>query len=108
MSLATKERRADHGTERLVAVEVGSLSPASLDFDLYVKREDRGNPVLYCRRGHCLDPADLDRLAKRGISTLYISQCDHAAYRTQALEALAEQEDIPAVERFRITSRIAC
>lgn len=57
--------------------------------------------VLYRRRSHPFSQDDLERLAGRGIRTLYISFGDSRSYRDYVRENILKNDDIPAAERYQ-------
>ncbi len=64
----------------------------SLPFDLHVAHGEEGKLRLLCKQGYPLSQGDLDRLAARGVDSLYISTADMGAYQ-QLLGAPAAGDD---------------
>ncbi|MBN2291044.1 MAG: HD domain-containing protein [Pirellulales bacterium] len=87
--------------ESLLAIPLSSFRTSYLQCDIYIQREKNGIPVLYRRRSHPLEEADLERLHKRGIRTLYISKSNEEAFRRQIDEEVLQNESIPLDERYR-------
>ncbi|MBN2295758.1 MAG: HD domain-containing protein [Pirellulales bacterium] len=88
--------------QSLVAISVDSACAASLQCDIYIQREPNEEPILYRRKSHPLEKADLDRLIKRGIETIFISKSHEATYRDRMYEEVCCDETIAPAERFRV------
>lgn len=73
-----------------------------LRVDLYIKQGSGRSLVLYRERNHPVKPSDLDRLAKRGIHTLYVSTKDREAYHAAVHEGLYGDGRISPARRYRI------
>ncbi len=83
-------------------IGIGTLSVTRvLDFDVYLQAEQSGELVLYRRRSHPFAQDDLDRLAGRGIRTLFISFGDSRSYRDYVRDNILKNDDIPAAERYQ-------
>jgi HD-GYP domain-containing protein (c-di-GMP phosphodiesterase class II) len=71
--------------------------------DIYVQQERRSPPALYCRAGLSLENQQLFGLADAGIRDVYVRSGefqDFGAHLLESVDALAEQEAVPAAERF--------
>jgi HD-GYP domain-containing protein (c-di-GMP phosphodiesterase class II) len=71
--------------------------------DIYVQHERKSSPTLYCRAGLSLENQQLFGLAEAGIRDVYVRSGEFQDFGTHLLEsvdALAEQEAVPAADRF--------
>jgi HD-GYP domain-containing protein (c-di-GMP phosphodiesterase class II) len=88
--------------QAMMPIAIGTLRTAcELEFDLYLRSESTGQPVLYRGRKHPVTQEDIDRLAKREVRTLYISFGDSRSYRDYVRENILKNDEIPAVDRYR-------
>ena len=91
---------SERGTPMPIAL--GTLGASSmLAFDLYLQGEKSDRLVLYRQRSHPFEQADLDRLAERGIRTLYILSDDLESYREHLRESVLKNDDVPAAQRYQ-------
>jgi HD-GYP domain-containing protein (c-di-GMP phosphodiesterase class II) len=85
----------------LLPVSVETLfPPATFDFDLYI--HPAGPALLYRGRSFPVEPGDMDRLAERGVSTLYIPSASATSYQRYVHEELLKNPQLPPVQRFEI------
>jgi putative nucleotidyltransferase with HDIG domain len=98
---------SEKATGGLVAVPVDLARVSSLQCDIYLQTEGSRAPILYRRQSHPLEEADLERLTKRGVTTLYITKSHESAYREKMYEEVCRNESIPPVERFRVLRDIS-
>ncbi len=71
--------------------------------DIYIQHERKSSPTLYCRAGLSLENQQLLGLAEAGIRDVYVQSSefrDFGAHLLETIESLAEQEAIPAADRF--------
>lgn len=101
-----QEAPAASNSEGLVAIPVNALRTNCLQCDIYIQRESCGVPILYRRESHPLTEADLDRLVKRGIQTLYITKSHEATFRQRMYEEVCQNESVPLAERYKVLSEI--
>ncbi|NQU24259.1 MAG: HD domain-containing protein [Candidatus Nealsonbacteria bacterium] len=92
--------------EGLVPVPVSGLRASSLSFALYIRRNESEAPQLYRGGEYPLENADLQRLAKRGVETLYVRSSDHATYRNYVLDGLARNDRLTPPERYKIIREV--
>lgn len=90
----------------MVPVSLDMARRAGCDCDFYIQRVSDATPVLYCRRGQRIAASDLEQLAGRGISTLYISGCDAAEYRHAVNERVRQDGGLPPQERYRLLREV--
>lgn len=88
------------GSEGLLAIPLSSFRTSFQQCDIYIKREKNGVPILYRRQSHPLEEADLGRLRKRGIQTLYVSKSNGKKFHRQIAEEVIHNESIPLEERY--------
>ncbi len=90
----------------LVSVPVIGLRASQLGFALYIRRNENEAPQLYRSAEYPLRKADLEKLAARGITTLYIRGNEHTAYRNYVLNGLARDDELTPAERYKILREI--
>ena len=105
---------AAHGTEIATSVDRGGFLPvavdtlcptAVLDFDLYLRPDPEAPPSLYRESMYPLEQEDLDRLAERGVQTLYIPSGKCVAYQRYLREVVLANRNLTPVQRFAILKR---
>ncbi|HEX4000521.1 MAG TPA: HD domain-containing phosphohydrolase [Pirellulales bacterium] len=85
----------------LMPIGIGTLSiSCALEFDVYLPADKGADTTLYRRRTYPFTQADVERLAGRGIRTLYISFDDSRNYRDYVREHILKNEAIPAADRY--------
>jgi hypothetical protein len=85
---------SDNTSQGLVAVSIDSACASSLQCDIYIQRDSNEGPILYRRKSHPLQKADLDRLIQREIKTIFISKSHEATYRDKMYEEVCCDESI--------------
>ena len=93
-------------SQGLTAISVDTACVSSLQCDIYIQREPSAEPILYRRKTHPLQEADLARLIKRGITTLFISKSHEATYRDKVYEEVCCDESIDPARRFQVLREI--
>ncbi|MBN1910769.1 MAG: HD domain-containing protein [Pirellulales bacterium] len=86
----------------MIPIPVDAVPASSLNFDLYFERERGAAPVLYRKRWHPLEQADLERLLKRGVQTLYVPSVDQEAFREQMFEEVCQDETVSPERRYKV------
>lgn len=91
---------ATYSPQSLLPISISLLKGvAKIDFDLII-REEGTAPRLYRGRDYPLNDGDIDRLAQRGVRTLYVSSDDLSAYRNFLKEATVQIQENNAAELF--------
>jgi HD-GYP domain-containing protein (c-di-GMP phosphodiesterase class II) len=87
----------------VLPVAIGTLSPgAVLEFDLYIQRRASDPLLLYRSRRIPLEQAALDRLAARGVHTLYIQTVDCGAYQHYLRQEVIQNEQLAPSRRYQV------
>ncbi|MEX2093381.1 MAG: HD domain-containing phosphohydrolase [Pirellulales bacterium] len=71
--------------------------------DIYIQHERKSTPTLHCRAGLSLENQQLLGLADAGIRDVYVRSGefqDFGAHLLESIEALTEEEAVPAADRF--------
>lgn len=71
--------------------------------DIFVQRDSRRAPTLYCRAGLPLENQQLFGLGEAGIQEVFVrtSEChDFGAHLLETVESLLKHDAVPATERF--------
>jgi len=83
-------------------IRLGQLYPTNfLPFDLYLKWNGGGKPVLYRGKTVPLERGDLDRLTERGVDTLYVAGKDWGAFLKYLRYDVATNVEVPLGVRHR-------
>ncbi len=91
-----------NASQGLFAVSTNSACASSLQCDIYIQRESEAEPILYRRKSHPLQKADLDRLIQRGIDTIFIGKSHEATYRETMYKEVCCNETIAPAKRFQV------
>lgn len=99
----TRAGATDANLEGFLPVSVDTLVPTrELDFDLFVRTDANFPPVMYRERSYPLSGSDLDRLARTGITSLYVATASHVAYCRYLRESVVENERLTPMQRYKV------
>jgi len=84
-----------------VPIAVDTLMPiGALDFDLYIRPSPQTPPELYREASYPLEQADLDRLSRQEVHTLYIPAADCLRYQKYLQQVVVRNERLRPTQRF--------
>lgn len=85
----------------LLPVAVDTLfAPATFDFDLYIRPDPSGPALLYREHSFPFERGDVDRLMRRGVTTLYIPDTGAASYQRYVHQEILSNTSLPPGQRF--------
>jgi putative nucleotidyltransferase with HDIG domain len=96
---AVGEKISMHGA---IQVPVRTLADSCPDFDLYVRRGESQELVLYRERTQPIQEDDVAKLEKRGIRTLFVASSDHDNLRRHVEEQIQNGSDTPLSDRYKV------
>ncbi|MBN2476777.1 MAG: HD domain-containing protein [Pirellulales bacterium] len=108
MSAPAQEKTPESASRGFLPISCDTLAPTpALNFDLYIRPDDDGEPILYRERKYPLEEKDIGRLLQQGLHTLYIRSGAHEEYRSYLLDTVIHNERLEPVRRYQILKKVA-
>ena len=105
--LCAETTSSPNAPSAMIPMALETFRKSIFDCDVYIRQTSEGPLKLYRKGAQALSSSDLDRLAKRGVRKLYVSQADQEAYRCQRAPEVCRDTTLPPTERYNILREIS-